>query len=161
MDTSRIDNILNTWLEQNGFDCTVEIGTDFAYYYDQSIITYALVVPSRMEALFMDFAKRRGLQVDCGDFLMSFFHELGHHETLDLIDDGQYVEAQETKKKLTDSNEDTEIYFNLIDEITATDWAISYINNNLHKICRLGNDLRVAVEDFYIMKQISITESEV
>lgn len=159
MDTSRIDNILNTWLEQNGFDCTAETGTDFAYYYDQSIITYALVVPSRMDALFMDFAKRRGLQVDCGDFLMSFFHELGHHETLDLIDDERYAEAQEIKKELTDSNEDTEIYFNLIDEITATDWAISYINNNLHKICRLNDDLRVAVEDFY--RENNITESEV
>ena len=154
LNSSKIDFVLNNWLAQNDFECTVEMGTDFAYWYNESVITYALVVSERMNRLFLDFAKRQGLEVDCGIFLLSFFHELGHNKTMDLIDDDEYEEAQAIKKTLGDTDEDCETYFNLVDEYEATMWAIDYINNHKAEVGLLARHLMVEINNFYQENEI-------
>lgn len=154
LNSSKIDFVLNNWLAQNNFECTAELGTDFAYWYDKSVITYALVVSERMDRLFLDFAKRQGLKVDCGIFLLSFFHELGHNETMDLIDDDDYKEAQTIKGTLDDTDEDCETYFNLADEYVATMWAIDYINKHETEIELLANHLMTEINNFYQENEI-------
>lgn len=149
LDTSKIDKILNTFLEDNDFECSAKADTDFAYYYKESLITYSLVVSERMDRLFLAHALRKGLKVDCGIFLLSFFHELGHNETIDEIEDDEYLESQTVKATLSDSDADAERYFNLVDESLATSWAISYINNNIEIVKALALDLQSAIADFY------------
>jgi len=154
MDTTRIDDLLNRFLADNDFECTVFADTDFAYYYASSRISYSFVVSERMDRLFLDFAKRKGLTVDCGIFLLSFFHELGHNETIDDLEDDEMDYCTDVKETLTDSDADAETYFNLIDETLATEWAIDYINNNIEIVEKLAMDLQKEFDIFYKKYQI-------
>lgn len=150
MDTKNIDRVLNRFLADNDFECDVMMDTDFAYYYGCSLITYSLVVSEKMDRMFLDFAKSNGLSVDCGIFLLSFFHELGHHETMDLLEDEDCEYSKEIKETLNgDSEEDCKIYFALPDEIEATLWAIDFINSNLEMVEKLAKDLQKEIEIFY------------
>lgn len=148
LNTTMIDNVLNRFLADNDFDCTAEMGTDFAYYWEEEIITYSLIVSERMDNLFLDFARKNGLQVDCGIFLLSFFHELGHHLTIDDLEEEEEEECEAIKDTLTDSDADCYKYFSLLDEWLATSWAIDYINNNTNTIKQLAIDIQQAIHTF-------------
>lgn len=148
MDASRINKVLNTFLEDHEFDCTADMSTDFSYYWREEIITYSIIVSERMDDLFLTFAKENGLAVDCGIFILSFFHELGHHLTIDDLTDEEEEECQAVKDTLTDSDADCNKYFCLLDEWLATSWAIDYINNNVDEVRELAESLQEAIEQF-------------
>lgn len=143
-----IDNVLNRFLQDNDFDCTTTMSTDFFYYWEEELITYSIVVSERMDRMFLDFAKRKGLKVDCGIFLLSFFHELGHHLTIDNLTDEEDEECEAIKETLTDNDADCEKYFSVLDEWLATSWAIDYINNNTEQIRQLAEDVQTAIQSF-------------
>lgn len=142
-----ITKVLDNYLEENDFEVTTEIGLDFAYYYADSKIVYSLVTTEKTDRLFMNFAKENGLKTDCGIFLLSFFHELGHNETIDYIDTKTEKACAKIKKSLRANNEeDCKKYFNVEDEKIATMWAIDYINNNTEKIEKLAKNLQKAID---------------
>lgn len=144
---TEITNILDNYLEENEFECSTEIGLDFAYYYAESKIVYSLVTTEKTDRLFMEFAKANGLKVDCGIFLFSFFHELGHNETIDFLDDKVEKKCRKIKETLREDNEeDCKKYFSLADEKEATMWAVDYINNNIEKIEKLAKNLQKAID---------------
>lgn len=152
LDTREIDNILNEFLEP--FDATAFAGTDFSYYYASSRIEYAFVTSERMDKLFMANAITLGLEVEVDTFLLAFMHELGHHETLDNIDDADYNYSADIKETLGTTDEDCLTYYNLPDELAATRWAINYINNHREEIAELWNRLKVAIANFYATNNI-------
>ena len=140
---SELDKIINDFLLDNNFDCSAKFGSDFAYWYENSEIEYSLLVSERLDNMFKEFAESIGLKINCGNFLLSFFHELGHHNTLDFLDDDLYEESQLIKSNLnSEIDEDCKKYFELYDEIEATKWAISYINNNEEKIKKFAIDIQ-------------------
>jgi len=149
MNTDKITNVLQKYLEENGFDAVVECDSDFNYYNSSSTITYALIVAKDSAEWIKEFAISRGLKYDCGDFFLPFFHELGHHETMFLLEDEEEDYSNSIKKNLSSTKKDYFIYFNLPDEVMATDWAIDYINNNKDKLQILANELQPLVEEFY------------
>ena len=110
------------------FDCKVEIGEEFAYYYFEETI---VVNPSDNDERFLNFARRHGLNEKVSSFVISFFHELGHHETLDLVE-----ECEGNKNEL-----DFEEYFNLEEEFEATMWAIDFCNNNMDIVKEIEKNL--------------------
>lgn len=142
IDSSNIDKVINTFFEEEGFEVTATLGTDFAYWYADSYINYALVVSERMDNLFLAYAKELGLKVDCGIFLLSLFHELGHHETMDLLEDEDFYQGD--KNSL-----DADSYFRLTEETEATQWAIDFINSNVEKVEKLAKDLQKEIAIFY------------
>ena len=148
LNSKAIDTILNEFLNKNDFECTVEMGTDFAYWTDTDTITYSLVVSERMDKLFMEYALAQGLKVDCGIFLLSFFHELGHYMTIDDLTDKEETQCEKAKSKLTDSDADCMKYFSLLDEFLATSWAVEYINEHLAQIEELAANLQAAIAQF-------------
>lgn len=83
---------------------------------------------------FRKFVFDNGLKFDCGDFILAFFHELGHSETIDLLEDDEIRFSQNKKRFLQNNMEDYETYMRLPDEFSATSWAIDYINNNFEKV---------------------------
>ena len=110
------------------FDCKVEIGEEFAYYYfDETIV----VNPTDTDERFLDFARRHGLNEKVSSFVISFFHELGHNETLDLVE-----EYEGDKNALT-----FEEYFNIEEEFEATMWAIDFCNNNMDIVEEIEKNL--------------------
>lgn len=152
MNTREIDNILNQYLSK--FEVSVKAGTDFAYWYAEDVIEYAFVVSERMNNLFLNFAKSQGLRYNVDIFLLSLYHELGHHLSYEDLDDVDVNYSLDVKASLTDSDADCDIYFNLPDEIAATNWAIDYINENPEEIAGLWNQLQPAIARFYKQNNI-------
>ena len=141
--TKRMDNILSDYLKRElNIKVKCLMGTDFAFYYNLNRIEYSIVVSERMDNLFLEYAKENGLKVDCGIFLLSFFHEVGHYMTLGRFTSDEIDEFIDYKDSLTDSDEDCKEYFNIEDERQATLWAIQYINDNVDKIEKLALDFQ-------------------
>lgn len=131
-----INEILNSYFSAHNFNVRAEMGTDFCYWYNARIVDYTLVVSEKMDNLFLDFALKNGLKVDCGIFILSLFHEIGHSFTYnDFIND-----IDENKDNL-----DPEEYFNLPEEKIATLWAIGYINNHAEELKQLSEDLQPVI----------------
>lgn len=149
MNTEKITKALQKFLIDNGFDAVVECDNDFNYYNSSSTITYALIVAKNSAKWIKEFAFSRGLKYDCGDFLLPFFHELGHHETMFLLEDEEEEYTNSVKKTLGSSKKDYFTYFNLPDEVMATDWAINYINNNKDKLQKLAIELQTLLSEYY------------
>lgn len=101
----------------NEYECEVEIGNEFAYYYEESKI---VVNPTDTDETFLALARENGLNENISSFTISFFHELGHNETIDFCE-----EYEGDKNALT-----MEEYFYLEEEFEATMWAIDFCNNN-------------------------------
>lgn len=103
----------------NEFECEVVIGDEFAYYYEESKI---VVNPTDTDEEFLTLARENGLNEEVSNFVISFFHELGHNETMDFIEE----EYEGDKDALT-----MEEYFYLEEEYEATMWAIDFCNSNM------------------------------
>ena len=153
----RINSILNNFLEQ--FDCKSELDTDFAYYYSKSLITYSFVVTERDERNYLNFIRTLAPNINVDIFLISFLHELGHHMTIDEIEEDEELFCQDEKEiistELSLCENDYEIdkvynrYFTLPDEYAATKWAIDYIYNNKDIVSKLWFELQKEIIDFY------------
>lgn len=102
----------------NEFECEVVIGDEFAYYYEENKI---VVNPTDTDEEFVALARENGLNEEVSNFVISFFHELGHNETIDFCE-----EYDGDKDALT-----IEEYFYLDEEYEATMWAIDFCNNNM------------------------------
>lgn len=156
--TKRMDDILSNYLKSElHIKVKCFMGTDFAFYYDNRI-EYGIVVSERMDNLFLEYAKENGLKVDCGIFLLSFFHEVGHYMTLGQFTLDEIDEFSDYKDSLTDSDEDCKEYFNIEDERQATLWAIQYINNNADKIEKLALDFQNEMARFIKKYDIAVVD---
>lgn len=124
---TRLETLLNTIA--NEFECEVEIGNEFAYYYEESKI---VVNPTDTDETFFSLARENGLNEEVSNFVISFFHELGHNETLDFVD-----EYEGDKNALT-----MEEYFYLEEEFEATLWAIDFCNEHLDLVREIEQMLR-------------------
>ena len=110
------------------FECDVVIGNEFAYYYEENLI---VVDPTDKDEAFLNFARKNGLNETVSSFVISFFHELGHNETID------FVEEYDGDKNALSAEE----YFNLEEEFEATAWAIDFCNNNLTLVKEIEKQL--------------------
>lgn len=141
-----IEEVLQAYCDKESFDVEIEIGTDCAYceYEDGSKgVTMALIFPSLSDKLFMYNMFNNGLKYDCGDFIASFCHEIGHYHTLNWLTEEERDDIISIKEQLDGSLvEDNLTYQQLLDEKLATDWAIEYINSNKGKLSRLAKQLQ-------------------
>ena len=151
-----INNILNEFLEQ--FDCSADIGEDFCYWERTSEINYAFVVASNNDIWFKEFANSLMPNLNCDIFLLSLFHEIGHHETIDDIEDDVLRECWKIKgelnQKKTFTKEDNFRYFNLPDEKAATEWGLQYMIDHKAEVADLWRKLQPAILNFYRLNDI-------
>jgi hypothetical protein len=162
MDFERLNKVLEDGLKKLGFDgYTVEIGNDFMFYYEENLITYALVAPTRMDTLFRKLYTELGLKYNADIFLLSFFHELGHGETIDDISETLYLYSQNRKVIIGNHTEEEATdelireYQTLPDEIAATAWACDFINNNAGAVKEFWETFQKELMEFY--KENNIT----
>lgn len=153
-----INEYLENWLHNNDFDCSVRMGTDFSFWTDEDVIQYALVITDHHMNLFEKVVEELGINYICDNFILSFFHELGHFETIWEIDDDVYEESQRRKLNLESRSVYTDAdyveYYHLPEEIVATEWAVNYINNNPNKIAEFWGGLQPLLLTFYTVNQI-------
>lgn len=126
MKKNELERLLNDIA--NEYECDVVIGNEFAYYYDESLI---VVDPTDKDEEFLELARENGLNNEVSSFTISFFHELGHNETLDFCE-----EYEGDKNALTMKE-----YFYLEEELEATMWAIDFCNNNMDIVKEIEKNL--------------------
>lgn len=142
----------------------VYMGADFAYIpyecsdSNNAEITYTILVSKRMDDMFYDYAKSLGLKVDCGIFILSLLHEVGHHITYDDIDVDTWNYDIDVKATLTDSDEDCQEYFRLESEKVATQWAVNFINNHYVEVERFAEDMQNAIAKFIEVNEIELAD---
>jgi len=151
----RITKILNEYCKQ--FDCVCEPSDDFYYFYDSSTVTFAFVTTEWIDKQFVKFYETLGLNVKCDTFLLSLFHEIGHHHTIEEVEEEDYIYSQDVKDWIDEqeaSEELLDMYFNLPDEKIATQWAVDYINTHIDEVYNLWLRLQPAILDFYKKNKI-------
>ena len=163
----KIENILNAFLSE--FETTVVLGAEFAYNTISGEIMYTLFGDEFSNNLFMKNFNKLAPDIDCDVFLASFLHELGHHKTLDLVEEDEEKYSNDCKREIEikaeylNSESDAEeleklhtLYFNLPNEIIATNWAIEYIRENIEKIKELWGKVQDAVMEVYELNGVEV-----
>lgn len=136
-----IVEVCQNFCDKNNINVSVEIDEDFGYYTHEKVVGIALVVDERAR-YFMDNAMKMGLAYDCGEFITSFLHEIGHHYTLHKLSRRQNKIIDKRKAVLDGrKKKDNYKYFKILDEVLATEWAIKFINANRDLIQELANEL--------------------
>lgn len=147
-----ITNILNKYLEK--FELTAKADTDFAYYPDDNLITYALVVSERMNEMFMKAVNSISKDIKADIFLLSLMHEIGHHETWDLLEDEEIEESEIIKECAAVDDSVNEAYYFAPDEYAATSWGVNYILEHQAEVASLWEELQPAILKFYEINNI-------
>lgn len=139
---------LQTWLNKHGYeDITIVEDNDWYYDHGKTVISYSLVPDGKVEKTFINFCRECGLITEVSPFLLSFFHELGHYETIDIVTDEEYENAFFCKTALNMKEHHTEqdyyAYYNLEMELLATKWAVSYMNEHQEAIHNLDKEITI------------------
>ena len=101
------------------------------------------------------------------NFILSVLHEVGHRETVDLIEDKTYdycvAEKERISAEMGTENElkskklDFE-YFALPDELEATTWAVEYLKRHKKQVKKMQKKINKAIQKFYLKNLDSVTE---
>lgn len=127
---------LTKWLAAAGFPMVkAKLGSDFLYCSDNSIIYFSLFTTETHDLDFLHFAQDEfNFPFDCDNFILSFFHELGHYMTYHEWSQKELNEYYLTKLYLSLFENSHLDYYKLPIEHLATDWACSYICNHQKEI---------------------------
>ena len=128
------------------FGCTEEIGTDFAYYPNDEVITWSIFMTDKSDKYFNEYVSKEFPEITADIFLWSLLHEVGHHMTYWNWSDEQRNfndEIKETAEKILSSEEGANpsierysyfLYFSAPDERRATEWAAHYMETHSEKV---------------------------
>lgn len=150
----RISRIINEFLKP--FECTARMGTDFCYLYNKNLIFYSIVWMNNGAEDFLNSVLRLEPEVEADIFLWSLLHEVGHHETYDEISDEENDYCDDTKKKIEEGELPNELYYDMIDERLATEWAVEYANTHKEELKAFWEKLQPAIMDFYKLNKVEI-----
>ena len=141
------------------FGISKAICTDeYSYIFTDEKVTYKLTENTLPDLWFTEFIKERFNYTVKHSFIISLLHERGHHITDDSIDDVIYEFCKTEKERIETAMENaTEEeakklewqYFNLPDEIMATQWAVNYAKKHPKKIKKMWNELVKELQAFY------------
>lgn len=150
----RISRIINEFLKP--FECTARMGTDFCYLYHKNLIFYSIVWMNNGAEDFLNSVLRLEPEVEADIFLWSLLHEIGHHETYDEISDEENDYCDDTKKKIEEGELPNELYYDMIDERLATEWAVEYANTHKEELKAFWGKLQPAIMDFYRLNKVEV-----
>ena len=143
-----ITRALQNWVNQNGFE-DISIICDDEWYYDhaKTAIAYTMSKDPIVEETFKEYCRNCGLLDDFDPFILSFFHELGHYETFDIVEDNEYENDYFCKVALNmkenRTREDYFAYYDLEMEWMATAWAIKYIQLHSDEVRELELEIDI------------------
>lgn len=146
---------LNNFLRQ--FGVVAHYGNDFQWYIDTNKIEWCEVTKDmqKIDKVFKSYLKKElGLKYNCNDFIISILHEVGHYFTDNTLTYNQAKYCDKIKEELDSRQdeltiEDFILYFNLIDERKASQWAVDYINNHKKEIKDFTKRLQPKLEKLY------------
>lgn len=138
---------------------SAEVTNEYSYSFVDESVTFSITEGSFADICFNEFIKDR-FDYKCSfPFVLYLLHEVGHHKTNDSIDDVIYEFCINEKSRIEDTlaiAETEELakklhyqYFNLPDEIMATQWAVNYAKTHPQKIEKMATDCKKILMDFY------------
>ena len=137
---------------------------EFAYYFGDNKVTFSLVEGTFGDKCLTDFFTNR-FNYDCKfPFVLFLLHEVGHSKANENIQedilDFCLAEKERIDKELAET-EDKKIakelhnqYFNLPDEIMATQWAINYAKKHPKKVRKMWKKCEKAFHEFYEKNEV-------
>jgi len=147
----KMTTCLKRWLKDNGFE-SIRVREDVEFFANitEEIVYYAFCEDDEADKMFYRFGQEEGLVMDCGSFVLSFFHEIGHIMTDDLLSERVLNKCEKAKEKIEqieDYVQANKLYFALDDEITATRWAIDYINDHEREVEQLIENMKKVLDN--------------
>ena len=138
--------------------------TNFSYVFSTNVITFTIVEGTIEDNMFNNFIEDRfGYEVT-NSFIMSLLHEIGHHMTDEDINDNIYEFCFNEKKRIDEEMQSAETmedaerleyqYFNLPDEIMATQWAVNFAKKHPKKVRKMWKLLEPAFWEFYEVNNV-------
>ena len=134
------------------------LGKEYSYFFENESVSFKITENSVEDAWFIEFIKERFNYDVEFPFVLSLLHEVGHHKTYDdlgeMIEEFCDTEKERINAQMVDANADTTKklewqYFNLPDEIMATQWAVNYAIAHPRKIKKMWKEMHKALDDFY------------
>lgn len=155
-----LTTFLDNWLSQHGFSAiTTRIEPDFAYYRDSETIAYALCVPDETDVQFLTFLQDvLGLEYEVDPFLASFFHELGHAETLDFFNNEDLIDYEFEKMLINMLELPSFKYYSLDIERAASAWAVDFIHDNPALIQEFWQQCQPLILNIYKLNNVETEE---
>ena len=136
----KLNQYLHNWFATNcDFDLDFELGTDFEYVYVDDLIRYAFVVVDDHDRMFLDVCREIAPElVNCDNFLLSLFHEVGHYITQEDFDDDEWDDYDSK----SDWGSDYDGYYHHPIEYEATRAGIELMMENQDKIPELLKNIQ-------------------
>ena len=155
----KINNYLNNWLKKNGFDCTAQMDSNFNFDLINDVIHYSLVIPTDHDELFLQVCQECREEIENVDnFILSFFHELGHFQTKDMFEDDEWDTYNDLCEDMVDDNkyedEDYLAYYHYPIELEATQWGCDYVVEHSRKVKNWWAGLKPLIEEFMKVNEI-------
>ena len=133
--------IFQNWLDENSYpEIKVVESDEFSY----NVVTDTIKVTTELSYQYLtvlEYAKELGLRYNPGPWVLAFFHEVGHSET--LLDDSldEYWEAYFDRQDIMTISD----YVRHPIESAATEWAVNYINENTEEVKQMVKDIDAAM----------------
>lgn len=136
----------------------------YSYIFEDESITYKITENDVEDKMFIDFIRERFDFEVTNPFMMSVLHEVGHHKANEEIYDAIYDFCISEKERISREMQSANAvrtreleyqYFNLPDEIMATQWAVNYAKKYPTRVQRMWEDIQNALTEFY---KANITE---
>lgn len=152
----------------SAFNVRAEAGDDFAYYWEQELVTFPVVAYNSNGDIFLEeFIKDRFGFVHIDHFVALLLHEVGHHLANEETDEGAvadfcWEEKERIEQELKECAEDDYEakkrlhyqYYNLPEELMATQWAANYIKENPLAVNKLICACESALYEFYEKNEV-------
>lgn len=149
---------LTKWLKNHGFpDVKARAAADFQYDNYEETIYFALAVPDEHDKKFIKFCQDHfSFPYDCDNFILSFFHELGHYVTWDDWDDDAWIRYFDSKDNLIANDAPIEDYFALPIEFWATCWGCVYIKSHAQEIEEFWRVCQKLIMNIYNINRVEV-----
>jgi len=131
---------------------------EYSYNFIDESVNFKLTENEIEDRWFTEFIKERFNYNVRYPFVISLLHEIGHHKANDEITDAIQDFCENEKERITaemfNADEDYSKklewqYFNLPDEIMATQWAVTYAIKHPKKIKKMWVKMKKALMNFY------------
>lgn len=136
-----------------------ELSDEYSYCFEDESIAFKITENGMEDIFFNDFIKERFDYVCAFPFVLSLLHEVGHHKANDEIEGAIYdfciAEKERINVAINESSDIEEVkafeyqYFNLPDEIMATQWAVNFAKTHPKKIAEMWTKMKKALFEFY------------
>ncbi len=136
---------------------SASLSDEYAYYFEDESVSFKLTSAIE-DKWFNEFIAERFNYVCDVPFVLSLLHEIGHHKANDEIEGAIYdfciAEKERINEEMQTANADQSRalewqYFNLPDEIMATQWAVNYAKEHPKKIQNMWERMKADILAFY------------